>query len=203
MTNEWLVLSVGLPLFGAVIAAAWPRRAELVGLLSALVTAAAALAVVYTVGKQGPVEHALGGWTPGLGIALRADALSALMLGLTGLVALAASVYASAYFTRPPAKQRFWPLWLLLWTSLNALLLSGDLFNLYVTLELLGIAAVALAALGVMSSAGSTITTRHPPSVLSSHFARRCLLRELERAALQYPAPGTRPMLRPIPSART
>jgi formate hydrogenlyase subunit 3/multisubunit Na+/H+ antiporter MnhD subunit len=83
-----------------------------------------------------------------LGIALRADALSAVLLVLTALVALAASVYATAYFAHPASKTRFWPLWLLLWTALNALLLAGDLFNLYVTLELLGLAAVALAALG-------------------------------------------------------
>ncbi|HMO65335.1 MAG TPA: proton-conducting transporter membrane subunit, partial [Verrucomicrobiota bacterium] len=41
----------------------------------------------------------------------------------------------------------FWTLWLFLWAALNALFLSRDLFNLYVTLELLGLAAVALVAL--------------------------------------------------------
>ncbi len=41
----------------------------------------------------------------------------------------------------------FWPLWLFLWAALNALFLSGDLFNLYVTLELMGFAAVSLTAL--------------------------------------------------------
>jgi multicomponent Na+:H+ antiporter subunit D len=45
------------------------------------------------------------------------------------------------------ARAYFWPLWLFLWASLNALLLSRDLFNLYVTLELLGLSAVALVAL--------------------------------------------------------
>ena len=41
----------------------------------------------------------------------------------------------------------FWPLFLFLWTALNALFLSADIFNLYVTLELLGFAAVTLVAL--------------------------------------------------------
>lgn len=41
----------------------------------------------------------------------------------------------------------FWPLFLFLWAALNALFLSADIFNLYVTLELLGLSAVALVAL--------------------------------------------------------
>ncbi|MFM1891927.1 MAG: hypothetical protein RLZ44_1004, partial [Pseudomonadota bacterium] len=148
MPSDALVLAIALPLLGAVLTALWPRRAEPVGLLTAAATTAAALATLFAVHDGGQLLHALGGWTPGLGIALRADALSALLLTLTALVALAASVYASAYFALPDAKARFWPLWLLLWTALNALLLAGDLFNLYVTLELLGLAAVGLAALG-------------------------------------------------------
>jgi multicomponent Na+:H+ antiporter subunit D len=43
--------------------------------------------------------------------------------------------------------RRFWPLWLFLWAALNALFQAGDVFNLYVTLELLGLSAVALVAL--------------------------------------------------------
>ena len=67
---------------------------------------------------------------------------------MTALVTLAASVYATAYFTHPDQRRHFWPLWLLLLTSLNALFLARDLFNVYVTLELLGLSAVALSALG-------------------------------------------------------
>jgi formate hydrogenlyase subunit 3/multisubunit Na+/H+ antiporter MnhD subunit len=97
--------------------------------------------------------YQIGGWTAGLGIALRADGLSALLLMMAAIVLLASSIYASAYFNDNPLRRRFWPLWLLLWCSLNALLLSGDLFNLYVTLELLGLSAVALASLGGKTAA--------------------------------------------------
>jgi formate hydrogenlyase subunit 3/multisubunit Na+/H+ antiporter MnhD subunit len=44
-------------------------------------------------------------------------------------------------------------LWLFLWAALNALFLSGDIFNLYVTLELLGLAAVSLVALSRLAEA--------------------------------------------------
>jgi len=44
-------------------------------------------------------------------------------------------------------EEYFWPLWLFLWAGLNALFLSADIFNLYVTLELVSLSAVALTAL--------------------------------------------------------
>jgi formate hydrogenlyase subunit 3/multisubunit Na+/H+ antiporter MnhD subunit len=81
------------------------------------------------------------------------------MLLMTAAVATFVSIYAVAYFsadrpacrapatTRGPDREYFWPLWLFLWGSLNALFLSADVFNLYVTLELLTISAVALVAL--------------------------------------------------------
>jgi formate hydrogenlyase subunit 3/multisubunit Na+/H+ antiporter MnhD subunit len=80
-----------------------------------------------------------------------------LMLLLTAVIGVATTSYAHGYF-QPAQDDRqeseawhqytyFWPLWLFLWAALNALFLSGDLFNLYVTLELMGFAAVSLTAL--------------------------------------------------------
>lgn len=146
--HSLLVWPVALPLVASLLALVLPRRADGVGMLGSVAALVAAVLVVAQVVQQGTLEHALGGWAPGLGIALRADTLSAAMLLMTTIIALAAGVYATAYFRDVAGKARFWPLWLMMLTALNALLLSGDLFNLYVTLELLGLAAVALAALG-------------------------------------------------------
>jgi len=141
----WLV---ALPMAGALATLLLPRSATAAAIGTGLATTVAAGLLLFGVATQGALHYEVGGWSAGLGIALRADGLSALLLMMTALVALAASVYASAYFSTVSERARFWPLWLLLWTSLNALLLSGDLFNLYVTLELLGLSAVALASLG-------------------------------------------------------
>ncbi len=99
-------------------------------------------------------RHTIGGWGAPLGIDLTADGLTVLMLALTATVGAAVTLYAHGYFTHPvhdeAARARyanFWPLWFFLWAALNALFLSGDVFNLYVTLELVSFAAVALTAL--------------------------------------------------------
>ncbi len=152
MPTDALIWVIALPLAGALVAVVIPRGG-LVGVATGAATAAAALALLTGVAGSGPVDHHLGGWAPGLGIALHADGLSAALLAMTALVALGTSVYATGYFSDPAAGSRFWPLWLLLWAGLNALLLARDVFNLYVTLELVGLTAVALAALGAKRAA--------------------------------------------------
>ena len=49
--------------------------------------------------------------------------------------------------------ETFWPLIYLLWAGANAGFLTTDLFNLYVTLEMVSLAAVALAAMGSLEAA--------------------------------------------------
>ena len=145
---SWMVWAIVLPLLGAVCAFLFPRRAAVIGLSGAFLTAGAALAVLLQIIMGGPRSYALGGWGAPLGIDLVADGLSALMLAMTAIVGAAVSVYARVYLASSPDKvKRFWPLWLFLWAALNGLFQAGDAFNLYVTLELLGLSAVALVAL--------------------------------------------------------
>ena len=145
----WLIV---LPLAWAAVAfllgpgrGAWLAIAGLAGQLILAVLLAAQLL------DTGARVHAVGGWDAPLGIALAADGLSAVMLLLTQAVALPLAVYARAYFAQAgqgAAATWFWPLTGFLLAGMNALLLSADLFNLYVTLELLSLAAVALVAAG-------------------------------------------------------
>jgi multicomponent Na+:H+ antiporter subunit D len=130
------------------LALVWSSRAHLIGVGVAVATLLAVTLIALRYAGQGVLEHALGGWEPGLGIALRADGLATALLLMSSLVGLAAAVYATAYFDDPVKRAAFWPLWMLMVAALHALLLAADVFNVYVTLELLGLTAVALAALG-------------------------------------------------------
>jgi formate hydrogenlyase subunit 3/multisubunit Na+/H+ antiporter MnhD subunit len=155
-----MALAVVLPAAGAVLALAFPRHNRLVALASGVGTVAAVGEIVVALLRVGaPLRHAVGGWGAPLGIELAVDGLSAVMLTLCAIVSLCVGLYASAYFatkhapnggsaTEHRAMQNFWPLALLLWASLNALFLSADAFNLYVTLEAVSLAGVALTALG-------------------------------------------------------
>jgi len=142
----WGVVVIVLPLVGAMACFLWPRRAIPLGLVTALSVVACVAGLGWQVVDQGAQRYAIGGWGAPLGIDLYVDGLSLLMLMVTALVGLGVSGYSSGYFKRDKANH-FWPLWLLLWSALNALFLSADIFNLYVSLELMGLAAVALVAL--------------------------------------------------------
>ncbi|QIT54962.1 NADH/ubiquinone/plastoquinone (complex I) [Aquisalimonas sp. 2447] len=109
---------------------------------AALIGAGAALAVA--VASHGVVHHDLGGWGAPVGITWTVDGLAAAMLLLTAIVGTAGSIH---HAVQMPRDGHFWSLWLFLWAGLNVLFLSADLFNLYVALELLTLAAVALIAL--------------------------------------------------------
>ena len=143
----WLLL---LPLAWATLAfVLGPGRGA--GLAIAGLAAQFALAVdlARKVAAGGVASHVVGGWGAPLGIDLAADGLSAAMLLLTQGVALPLAIHARAYFKAgDPAGVWFWPLLGFLLSGLNALFVSADLFTLYVTLELVGLAAVGLVAAG-------------------------------------------------------
>jgi formate hydrogenlyase subunit 3/multisubunit Na+/H+ antiporter MnhD subunit len=141
----WTVVA---PLAGAVLAlGVGSRRARAVGVATAVATAAASLLTVAGVRAGGAVVHDVGGWGAPLGIVLEADGLSAIFLASTAAVGLAVSVHATRWFEPGTATGLFWPLWLFLWAALDALFVSRDVFNVYVTLELTTLSAVALVAL--------------------------------------------------------
>ncbi len=142
----WAVLLILLPLIGGLACFLLPSLSKSLGLLCALAILVAVGGLGWQLAENGAQRYAIGGWGAPLGIDLYADGLSLLMLVMAALVGLGVSVYSSAYFNGDKARH-FWPLWLFLWAALNALFLSADIFNLYVTLELLGLAAVALVAL--------------------------------------------------------
>lgn len=145
-TIPWDACLVILPLLGVVGCVVWPIAARRVALGTVFASAAAVVGLALRLAASGEYRHAVGGWGSPLGIELHADGLSLLMLAATSAVVLAITIYSTGYFKRSPSSW-FWPLWLFLLASLNALFLSGDIFNLYVTLELTGLTAVALTAL--------------------------------------------------------
>jgi formate hydrogenlyase subunit 3/multisubunit Na+/H+ antiporter MnhD subunit len=144
----WLIL---LPLAWATLAfLLGPGRGAWLGIGGLAGQLWLAVGLAQKVGAGGTaIGHSVGGWGAPLGIDLAADGLSTAMLLLTQIVALPLAIYARAYFKADdPAGLYFWPLTGFLLAGLNALFLSADLFNLYVTLELVGLAAVGLVSAG-------------------------------------------------------
>ncbi len=149
LAHWWPGLLLGPALLGGALAFVWPRLGFALGQGVALLNALAAVLLVWRVAVGGPLAHAAGGWPAPLGIGLRLDGLAVLMVLAAALVAWAGALNARSYFrAHGQAPEGFWPLWLFLMAALNGLFISADLFNLYVMLELTGLAAVGLVVLG-------------------------------------------------------
>lgn len=147
-TVPWAIVLILLPLVAGMLCFLWPRVAKSAGVATVVIVVLAVAGLAWQLHSiyNGVYRHAVGGWGAPLGIDLYADGLSLLLLITTAVVGLGVSIYALSYFGRESAA-RFWPIWLFLLAALNALFLSADIFNLYVTLELVGLAAVALTSL--------------------------------------------------------
>jgi len=150
-----LVLAVLVPFVGVLAAfALGGRNAQRVATLTILAGAGIAIAIATEMARSGEgLVYVLGGWSPPLGIALRADGLALVMIVAVAVVVLGIGVYARADFATPEGVREaraplvFWTLLLAIWGALNLVFVSGDLFTLYVALELLTFAAVPLVSL--------------------------------------------------------
>ena len=155
MGGSLLVLSIVVPIVGLLLAfAAGGRQAERIALATMPIGLAMAAAIAVTIRQAGgPLVYLLGAWAPPLGVALRADGPSAVMMAITAVVVCAIGIFARADFATPAgaaearAPLAFWILLLAVWGALNTVFLGGDLFTLYVALELLTFAAVPLVSL--------------------------------------------------------
>ena len=157
-TSPYPALLVGLPILLATLSLFFrPRGKAILGLAGSLLNAGLSIIALVEVTQGGTLIHILGGWEPPLGILLRMDSLAAVFIGMTAVVGVFISLYAFWYFRAQDAATGgfpiFWPLWLFLWAGLNGLFLSNDLFNLFVTIEVVGICAVALAVLSGKTTA--------------------------------------------------
>lgn len=150
-----LVLAVLAPFVGVLLGLLLGgRRVRLVVALTLLVGLATVVALLSAwLESASGLVYLLGAWAPPLGIALRADGLAVAMMLAVSVVISGIALYARADFDTPAdgPEQRaplvFWLLLMAIWGSLNLVFVSGDMFTLYVALELLTFSGVPLVCL--------------------------------------------------------
>lgn len=98
------------------------------------------LIATYWMGSWKPVE----GWA--IGIGLEVDALSLFVGLIIAVTCFLSSIYSIRYMERDSSLEKYYTLFLLLTGSMIGFVFTGDLFNMYVMLEIMTFAAVALTA---------------------------------------------------------
>ncbi len=144
--NHLLIAPLLLPLLTAVLLIFLSGRPLVlirsISILATTLLLAVAIALLQ-IANDGQIRlYALGNWMPPFGIVLVLDRLSALMLVVTAVLALASLIYAARGTDGPGDKLHAMVQFLLL--GVNGAFLTGDLFNLFVFFEVLLIASYAL-----------------------------------------------------------
>lgn len=130
---------------GALIAGRRTRLLQTWAIAPQLAILATAFAILARTEAGEILVHRAGGWAPPVGIVYVADRFSALFAAIVAVLSAAALAYALLE-DEPKAQHRVVSLHFLLQAGMFGAVFTGDLFNLYVCIELLGIASYSLVA---------------------------------------------------------
>ena len=149
--TELMPFSVLVPMIAAPVCALLPGRLLpwLLALISALASAVIA-ALVMPQAMAEPLSYAFGNWPPPIGIEYRVDAANAFVALLVSSLAVLATLWGRRSVNKELGARQgvFYGLFLLALAGLMGITLTGDVFNLFVFLEISSLAIYALISYG-------------------------------------------------------
>jgi multicomponent Na+:H+ antiporter subunit D len=146
MSSALLLLLIGVPLLASALSVLITSRTidRLLLLAVPLFVGGSGIALLLIHRTTPVIAHSVGDYVPGLAIVFVSDTFTALMLVLTSLVAFVSSLFL---ITTGEDQYRFVPaLILMMLTGVYGALLTGDLFNFFVFVEVMMLPAYALIA---------------------------------------------------------
>jgi multicomponent Na+:H+ antiporter subunit D len=155
---SWLPFFVIIPLAGGFLAPLLERRTQpnerggrARGL--ALLIGACLLAGSIAMLGSAPASYWVGGWPsagrPAIGLSLVSDGFAQMLLVTINAIAFTALLFSWSYLEQFTGRSLYYCLFLIMIAGMNAVVLSGDLFNVFVFMEVSVIASYALVSFGV------------------------------------------------------
>lgn len=153
IAREAPVIIVVLPLIMAAICAVMPSERVSWGLclITTAICALLSLGLVSQIVGGASIDYALGGWEPPLGIGFHIDGLNAPVLLLISTIGVLCSLYGywSVHNEVEPKKRApFYAAFLIAFSGLLGMVVTGDAFNVFVFLEVSSISTYVLVAMG-------------------------------------------------------
>ena len=145
-------LFVAVPLAGAFLTSLLGKKTrhlpDIFGFSTTIILFLLSLISVLFVNLYGILTYNVGGWTIPIGIGMVLDGLTSFILITVNLVAFLIAVYSINYMEKFTSKWKFYTLFLLMVAGMNGVVVTGDMFNLFVFLEIAAVASYALVAFG-------------------------------------------------------
>jgi multicomponent Na+:H+ antiporter subunit D len=153
MTAHLPVLQVVIPLMAAALCAALrpPRLAWAWAVLVSWVAFAIAVVLLRQVLATGPISYEIGGWAAPWGIEYRIDEINAFVLLIVSAIGAVVLPYARDSVESEIDRDQislFYTAFLLCLTGLLGITVTGDLFNVFVFLEISSLSTYTLVAMG-------------------------------------------------------
>ena len=154
--NPLIPLFVVIPLAGAflimILGRFTQKISKYIASLILLILVALSVYSLITTGENLSL-YKVGGWEPvnriPIGIYMVMDGFTVIVLCIINVVGFLSAFYSISYIKRFTSENLYYALFCLMVGGMNGVVLSGDLFNIFVFLEISVIAAYALVAFGV------------------------------------------------------
>lgn len=149
--NNLIVLPMVIPLITAIILVFirdYIRMQRFITVISLLSNVTISLYILHIIQIEGILRLDFGGWLPPFGILFVADSFAMLLVTATNIVSAIVIIYAFYTIGEGREKLYFYPFVHFLIAGVNGSFLTGDLFNLFVTFEVMLLASYVLLTLG-------------------------------------------------------
>ena len=141
-----------IPFAAAFVTPIFGKKTKMVGDVLSVVTtfllAVLSINAVFSVLGAKAIVYKVGHWMPPAGITMVIDPLSSFLAVTVNVVAFLIAIYSIGYMEKYTDKWKFSTLFMLMVAGINGVILAGDIFNLYVFMELSAITAYFLVAFG-------------------------------------------------------
>jgi multicomponent Na+:H+ antiporter subunit D len=155
ITGNLPILVIIVPLLTAIIIPLLSLASRAVGwyltVLSTFLTLVMSVSLLGHVMDGGVISYWLGGWEPPWGIEYVVDYLSALVITVVSFIAFIVAFYARRSVEQEIGEEKapvFYAVYMLFVTGLMGVSITGDVFNLYVFIEITSLSVYTLIAMG-------------------------------------------------------
>ncbi|MBR3069819.1 MAG: hypothetical protein IKG62_07240 [Lachnospiraceae bacterium] len=155
MIQHFPVMAVMLLFLGAFLVAIFGRISPVIRDGIAILIATISLVLIYALIKPVMIDgqiisYWMGNWEPvegyAIGIGYEVDALGLFFALLVVTTFWLSGIYSLGYLKKDANKMHYYTLYLMLSASVLGLVLTGDLFNMFIMIEIMTFASVALTA---------------------------------------------------------
>lgn len=149
--NNIIVLPMAVPLITAILLIFIQRHIRMqrwISIIAMIATTIISFFILNRVQTEGILRLDFGDWLPPYGILFVADSFASLLVLTSSIVTVICLLYATASIGKAREKMFFYPFVLFLVTGVHTSFLTGDLFNLFVSFEVMLLASYVLLTLG-------------------------------------------------------